>query len=421
MNSRRKIWSVPVALSLVLLFALALGVSQYVAAQTTPNPAPVPVNPGAAATPITVVIGPMGITATQGVDGADLTITEAMLFTDADDMVFTAMTSNPDAARPVFGTTAFTRGDDGEITAVSDTDAGIVVAWWDALGDELDDQNDVVDNTNCAPKAARLGFDLAATDDDGDPIHAAIDGTEAATGLCRNFDGLNTPGFDVNGDGDTDDADGIAAQAMVLHAFHWDMLSGAEMAAAAEAAGESRPNDYKAPFGKLTPSLRADVASFFEDGVLAMGSGNLIFENDGIDDEVDTDDQEAGVDNPGEAKPGTATITVKASDVTGRLISPSKDETSDPRILTVEAVLTPTGDIEPFTFTGGPPQLDSAMTRILTSRLVRATGSCLWRRPMTTHNGSKSGLGRPRRRSPQSLPTSNLQAALLSCFLITRS
>ena len=90
------------------------------------------------------------------------------------------------------------------------------------------------------------------------------------------------------------------------------------------------------------------MADFFTDGVLAMGSGELSFDNDGIDEDANLDDDGDPVTNPGEAKAGTATITVKASDVTGRLISPSKDETSDPRILTVEAVLAPTGDIEPF-------------------------------------------------------------------------
>ena len=312
--------------------------------------APVPVDLGAEATPITVVIGPEGVTSTVGVDGQVVTITEADLFADADDMVFTAMTSDPKVARPVFATTAFTRDEDGDITTVT---AGIVVEWWDALGDEVDADNNPTDNTSCTAKAARLGFDLTELNDDAEPIHSPA---PDASGLCENFADLSSPGFDVDGDGTVTDngADGIAAQAMVLHAFHWDMLDAAEMAEAAEAAGESRPNDYKAPFGKLTPSLRADVASFFEDGVLAMGSGALSFVNDGIDeDEIDTGDD--GPDNPGEAKPGTATITVKASDVTGRLISPSKDETSDPRILTVEAILLATGDIEPFAFTGSPP------------------------------------------------------------------
>ena len=330
---RKKIWSVPVALSLVLLFALMLGVSQYVAAQTTPNPAPVPVDPGASATPITVVIGATGITAMQGVDGEPLTIGEVDLFTDADDMVFTAMTSNPDAARPVF------------TPANTAANPQVVNDWWNALGDEEDADGDPTDNTSCTAKAARLGFDLTELDDEGEePIHSPNPG---ASGLCQDFSSFTAEEVgDLNDDGTTDQDDVTAAQTMILQAFHWDMLSGAEMAAAATAAGESRPNDYKAPFGKLTPSLRADVASFFEDGVLAMGSGALTFTNDGIDEEADTGDD--GPDNPGEAKPGTATITVKASDVTGRLISPSKDETSDPRILTVEAVLTPTGNIDPF-------------------------------------------------------------------------
>ena len=78
-------------------------------------------------------------------------------------MVFTAMTSNPDAARPDFETEAFTRVEEGlenegDIISVSSPDAGIVVAWWDALGVEMVD-GQPTDNTNCATKAARLGFD----------------------------------------------------------------------------------------------------------------------------------------------------------------------------------------------------------------------------------------------------------------------
>ena len=41
MKIRRKIWSVPIALTLVLLFAVMLGVSQYVAAQVPEGPVPV--------------------------------------------------------------------------------------------------------------------------------------------------------------------------------------------------------------------------------------------------------------------------------------------------------------------------------------------------------------------------------------------
>ena len=219
-KSRRKIWSVPVALSLVLLFALALGVSQYVAAQTT-NAAPVPFDPGVAATPITVVIGPAGITATQGVDGETVTITQAMLFTDAesDAMVFTAMTSNPDAVRPVFQNQAITRDADGEIDTIT---PGLVQAWWDALDnitDPANAQNTLADR-NCNAKAARLGFAVGVDGPDEDEVpdnqSANPDGDPAvpdATGLCADFTAL------------ADDE----AREMVVVSFHWDMLDGAEM------------------------------------------------------------------------------------------------------------------------------------------------------------------------------------------------
>ena len=160
----------------------------------------------------------------------------------------------------------------------------------------------------------------------------------ASTGLCADYADLD--------DTDADTANGNQAQEMVVVAFLWDMLDGNEMAEAAEAAGESQPNNYKAPFGRLSSSFQADVIDFFADGVIAGGIGNLTFVNDGIDD--GNDDSNV----PGEASPGEATVKVKASDPTARLISAGKDETSDARVFTVNAILTPTEDIDAFEFDG---------------------------------------------------------------------
>ena len=55
--------------------------------------------------------------------------------------------------------------------------------------------------------------------------------------------------------------------------FHWDMLTGDEMAAAAEAGGEDDPSDYKKPFKSLDDDERAVVRKLVADGVIAQGGG----------------------------------------------------------------------------------------------------------------------------------------------------
>ena len=269
-------------------------------------------------------------------------------------MVFTAMTNKPKVIRPSFGDNATIERD--ALGAITEINPSFIDDWWDALDDE--------DNLDCSVKAARLGFDTGSDGDDDTidnlptrPDPGNVGATLDPMGLCRDYAALLIQPVqnlgDLDGDGTADEDDAEFAQSMIVHAFHWDMLDGAEMAAAAEAAGDRRPSDYSKPFAKLSTTEREDVEGFFIRGILAMGSVALEFDNDGIDDNVDTNDD--GVDNPGEAVPGEAIITVKASDEVGRLIAVGRDDTSDPKVINVNSLLTPTGDLEEFGFTDADP------------------------------------------------------------------
>ena len=227
MKSRRKIWSLPMALVTALLLVGLLGAA--VLAQV--NEAP---KKGTQIPDASITIG-----ADASTDEVDLTDVDDVeggaqpAFTDAEDQAalqYTAMSSAPRVASPSFGTEA--TGDN----------PGIVDDWWDALGG--------ADNTDCRKKAARLGFSLTfdGDDTDTDPDNAPAvlaDDTQTpivaaseARGLCDNFD-------DFVDDTDTPNVnEEEVAQLMVVQAFHWDMLSGAEMIAAATAGGLSNPSAY---------------------------------------------------------------------------------------------------------------------------------------------------------------------------------
>ena len=102
-------------------------------------------------------------------------------------------------------------------------------------------------------------------------------------GLCQSFADIDDP--------DTTTGDVNEAQMLIRRAFHWDMLTGEEMAIAAEAGdvASSQIKNYKEPFGKLSPTEQGQVAKFFANGILAMGIGPLTLKNDGIDKDIDTD------------------------------------------------------------------------------------------------------------------------------------
>ena len=274
------------------------------------------------------------------------------VFEDTDDagngspgLVYTALTANGKVARVDLG------------DVFEDIPANDVVAlWWDALDGvatgALDSNNVAIpQDTDCDTRQARVGFSLMvdttippdgpdnaprilADNDESPPVLAAD-----PMGLCQSFVDIDDPDMTT---GDVNEA-----QMLIRRAFHWDMLTGDEMAIAAEAAGiaSSQIKNYKEPFGKLSPTEQGQVARFFANGILAMGVGPLTLKNDGIDKDIDTDANTAGVDNPGEGEPGDAEVTVKVSDSTGRLI-PSMQTVG--QSFTATAVRAPTGDITPF-------------------------------------------------------------------------
>ena len=183
-------------------------------------------------------------------------------FTDdnADDLAFTAFISNPEVATLEF----------------ADNANGVVGAWWNTLGgvpatttepDQL--------ATRCNAQNAALG--LSGSNRDRTP--------EDSTGACQAF-------------ADLDAAD----MGTVTALFHWDLLTGAEMEYAAMAGGESNPSAYKKAFKDLDSDEREVVAKLVADGVIAQGSGALTATR------VNT---------------GSAEITIKASDATGRFLSKS--------------------------------------------------------------------------------------------------
>ena len=334
----RKIWSMPIAaLAIALILTTALIATGIVQATqkgfqipdqklTVNDVAPTEANDGQVAIDLTNVDG-----AADGDGDGDATNEAA--FTDDEaptPLAYTAMTSDPSVADV---------GLEGDSTA-------IVTVWWDGL--------DGTDNTNCAKKGMRLGFTPVAAGETGNAPADANDAT-TATGWCGEYAALTgTENFLAAIDSDNPL---ISIQDAVELAFHWDMLSGAEMVAAAKAAGESNTDAaaYKANFGGLTDEAQRKVARWFgADDILAMGTETLTLTNDGNDgdtaDVIDPDD-----------KAGTATITVKASDATGRLIPPGDGSATVGQSFMVTASLSDAGDLPQFASTADPADGDSTL------------------------------------------------------------
>ena len=211
-----------------------------------------------------------------------------------DAIVFTAFTSNPKVV---------TLGYDGESDAV-------VGAWWNTLGGVSPTTTDDAELvTRCTAQNAALG--LSGSNRDRTPA----DGT----GICQTFSSI------AAGD-----------QATVTALFHWDLLTGDEMVAAAAAGGESKPSDYKKRFRNLDDDERKTVAALVSAGVIAQGSGTLTGTR---------------------LNTGTAEITVKASDAAGRFLAKS----SDPHQFTITiplSIIGPDNDLD----TAGGQVDDDPMT-----------------------------------------------------------
>ena len=333
----RKIWSMPLvlvtALLLVGLFAAA------VLAQTATSPPRVAnqipnqtLTIAATATDVTDVTIDLA-----DVNGTDTGTPPAFTdFTDTGDpptadatLVYTAATYDRDIVS-VAGLT------------VADTTA---TAWWDALGDRADNpdtaDDETLDNADCSAKAMRLGFTITpAGDTTTSPAHRAAVGGDTpadATGLCQ--DSAEIAAIPLHAAVTGGSPEVLADTTTIAVAFHWDMLSGPEMAAVARGAGAT--GNYAHNFGGLSHAQKVQVLAWFgADNVLTRGTGSITLDHDGING-TDTE-----ADPEGEA--GSTTVVVKASDVQGRLIPPGDGSTTVGQSFTVTAKLTATGDISAF-------------------------------------------------------------------------
>ena len=386
MKSRRKIWSLPLVLVTALLLVGLFGAA--VLAQT--NDAPVVENDLADVITDKVLELAGGSPATATADLAEVFDDTTMVGDPAvevdDRLAFTVMTSAPNTA-----SVAFTTG-----TAYNETaapPAGVVANWWNSL-----DQ---------AEKRAVVGVKLDNTLAIDNPARGTCDNTV----WCKAYNhdsAANTPDVTVIGAYGPDvlneatapvaipEIDNPAARLIVTQAFHWDMLTGAEMVAAARAGGIVSPGNYAKPFRQLSedttdgqgatiPGQRTNVQALYttraddtdtEDvdearaAVLQRGQGSGDLDGQTADEEqaasltVTAGDVYADI--------GTATITVKASDSYGRLIPPDTGretvgdsvdievngkELEDLRIPTVQTGVTFEGDnaltpntVEPDTF-----------------------------------------------------------------------
>ena len=288
MSNRRKIWSVPFALTLVLLFAVMLGVSQYVQAQT-PDPAPV------TATPFVDV--EITLQTEESTPSADHDPTDQTSLDDAFDDTTDGTTNETSLAYTALST------DPGVVTVTLTGDSGLdgqpARVWWDSLGAGLDADNATLPDTDCSKRQAALGDSVFEEDEDNEAADAD-DTNPQATGYCADFEDI-----------DDDDGDPSPNPSLVIvQAFHWNMLTGPEMKYAGEAGGLTNPDNYKVPFSGLSEDERDEVEELYTMGVLARGTGGFAFTNRGSD-----------ADPAGKA--GSATVTVKISDGIGRFLEKS--------------------------------------------------------------------------------------------------
>ena len=297
MRTRRKIWSIPIALAVVLAFAVLLGVSQYVQAQT-PDPAPV------TATPFVDVEITLQTGVSNPSEDHDPTTQTSLgdAFSDMDgqdppqanmNLAYTALSTDPGVV------TVTLTGDSG-------AEDGAARVWWDSLGTAgVDAQDGPLPDTDCTKRQAALGDSVFEEDEDNEAADAE-DTNPAATGYCQDFEDI-----------DVDDGDPVLNPSLVIvQAFHWNMLTGPEMKYAGEAGGLTNPDGYKVPFSGLSADQRDEVEELYTMGVLARGIGGFAFTNRGSDQ-----------DPAGNA--GAATVTVKISDSIGRFLEKSVGRSFD--------------------------------------------------------------------------------------------
>ena len=311
MKSRREIWSVPLALALVLIFAAVLGVSQYVQAQTPESPP---------------------VTATPFVDTEITLQTERSAASNADPETQTTLADAFSDTTDSLGTAdalAYTAlSTDNDVVEVSlNGNADIAILWWNRLG-AVDADGEIADpDLDCTKRMRVLGFTLAEdANNDGTTDHApdvAGNTPAIARGLCNDYTELTEA---------ADAVAGLEQQQLVVQAFHWDMLTGLEMEYAAKAGKLPNPASYKVGYSGLTKDQRERVAGLYDIGVLARGNDTFTFTNRGSDAITGTGDDE--MPNPGVE--GEATVTVKASDNRGRFLGDSVGRSFDVTVVPQE-------------------------------------------------------------------------------------
>ena len=210
------------------------------------------------------------------------------VFSGGDDAkAYTAMTTAPMKVAVALA---------GNYSSTSAPTNGAVAAWWDGLSD--------------SDKIANLNLDTDQTNGDNDTCDVSLCAANAGTALF--------------GGGDTirDYAEAIPADLlMITQAFHWDLLSGAEMYAAAYANGLDNPADYKKAFRGLSDAERANVEALYAAGVLQRGSGNTLTATAGNGTDSDGDGRADNV--------GSATVTVKVADSDGPDLTDSAHAVGD--------------------------------------------------------------------------------------------
>ena len=350
-SSRRKIWSLPMALVTALLLVGLLGA--VVLAQAR-NAAP----EIASLDDIETRIGDDANTVNLAEEITDATTFK--LDNDGDpntadidapeQLAVTVMTDNAgratialagnynDTFAPAENTVAMDLDNDPDTPAISVSIPSAVAVWWDGLTDA--ERRDAV--------GARLIDNVA--DEVGD------DELCDSTAWCREYDhdgDANTDAQDrigryvatsetINGNTVTTTALDTAQREIVTQAFHWDMLSAAEMVVVATAANlddgnaDNEADDYsafEARFGGLTDPQRTQVDTLYTDtpaylqrGLPAVLTVDESATADPGDDENDFKD----------GRIGEADITVKVSDSYGRLIPPASGSATVGESFTVD-------------------------------------------------------------------------------------
>ena len=331
MKSRRKIWSLPLVLVTALLLVGLFGASVLAQSNAGPRIASLddtemrlddtPANTAYELDLTEEVTDATMVDGAAAVNGVDITVKvpEQLAVTVMTNRVSRATIALPDdddyngdgvgdgAAPLIYTIDDVDHDDDTETPGIPVTVPSAVAAWWDRLSD-----------TN---RIAVLNLDTDQTDDDTDTCDIA--------NFCAEDDSIN------------DYADLSDGQLLVTQAFHWDLLSAAEMVAVAKAAGLDDDtitdnavdfDKFKAAFRGLDDDQRVEIQTLYaaDSAYLVRGRISSLTVTHGAtaaDAEGAFDEEGLPIGDGIDDRIGEATITVKVSDSYGRLISPDGDNT----------------------------------------------------------------------------------------------